>query len=133
MMPSLGVMNRRLKNEQPPLRRRTSCRSTPPGCCNQKSVAVFRLLAGKDEPLLAEGNAFLIQDLDRKPHNSVKQLSFNLKINKLKLKINSLLEASPCFLLLGSAGPGLMMGIARHVPLPQPSSAAGLACPLASP
>ena len=84
MMPSLGVMNRRLKNEQPPLRRRTSCRSTPPGCCNQKSVAVFRLLAGKDEPLLAEGNAFLIQDLDRKPHNSVKQLSFNLKINKLK-------------------------------------------------
>ena len=125
-MLSLGVANGRL-NSRPSDGGRAAVRS--PGCCNQQSVAVSRQLASKDEPLLAGGHAFLIRDLDRTPQNSAMQLSFNLKINKLKLKMDSLLEPSPCF-LLGSARPGLLMGIARPTPSPQPSSAAGLACPL---
>lgn len=34
--------------------------------------------------------------------------------------MDSLLEPSPCFLLLGSACPGSLMGIAHHMPLPSP-------------
>ena len=71
MMPSLGIMNR--MNSRPSDGGQ-GAGSTPPGCYNQKECS---RLAGKDEPLPVRGNAVLIQDLDKKPQNSVKQLSFD--------------------------------------------------------
>ena len=70
MRASLGIMNR--MNSRPSdedgVRSRLLLDSVTRECSR---------LAGKDEPLLVRGNAFLIQDLDKKPQNSVKQLFFD--------------------------------------------------------
>ena len=70
MRASLGIMNR--MNSRPSDEDRVRGRLLLDSVTRECSR-----LAGKDEPLLVRGNAFLIQDLDKKPQNSVKQLFFD--------------------------------------------------------